>query len=85
MNLLLLNKFGGPSKENGGLGTFALQLTIIIVINVFFALEIIIKLIAYTPKAFASEAMNFLEITIVGIFFLTYVVDCVKADELIFM
>jgi len=24
VNLLLLNKFGGPSKENGGLGSFAL-------------------------------------------------------------
>jgi hypothetical protein len=76
INLLLLNKFGSPSTENGGLGTFAIQLTIIIVINILFALEIIIKLIAYTPKAFAAESMNFLEITIVGIFFLTYIVDC---------
>lgn len=85
VNLLLLNKFGSPSTENGGLGTFALQLTIIIVINILFALEIIIKLIAYTPKAFAAESINFLEITIVGIFFLTYIVDCVKSNELIFM
>jgi len=53
INLLLLNKFGSPSTENGGLGIFALQLTIIIVINVLFVFEIIIKLIAYTPKAFA--------------------------------
>jgi len=55
------------------------------VINILFALEIVIKLIAYTPKAFASEAMNFLEITIVGIFFLTYSVDCIQAKEIIFM
>ena len=42
-------------------------------------------MIAYTPKAFAAESMNFLEITIVGIFFLTYIVDCLQNNELIFM
>lgn len=51
----------------------------------FFALEIVIKLIAYTLKEFAESSMNFLEITIVGVFFLTYIVDCIKAKELIFM
>lgn len=76
INLLLLNKFGSPSTENGGLGSFAIQLTIIIVINGLFAAEILIKLIAYTPKAFASESMNFLEITVTVIFFFTYLVDC---------
>lgn len=84
-NLLLLNKFGSPSTSNGGLGTFAIQLTIIIIVNVLFVIEIVVKLVAYTPKAFAQDSLNFLEIIIASIFFLTYGVDCIQAGEIIFM
>lgn len=67
------------------MGTFAIQLTIIIIVNVLFVIEIVVKLVAYTPKAFAQDSLNFLEIIIASIFFLTYGVDCIQAGEIIFM
>jgi len=84
-NLLLLNKFGGPSTEHGGLGQFAIQLTIIIIVNFLFLLEIVIKLIAYPFKEFASDSTHFLDIAVTGVFFLTYLTDCYTNKEFIFM